>query len=77
MEVVGLAVGVVTEGGAGVLEGEGVAGMACGEGVPSDDGIFHEVFAVLAARHGFLVVYSGLCATHFEKIVGCLVGAKE
>lgn len=67
----GLAVGIVAEGGAGVLERDGVARMSGGEGVASHDGVLHQVLAFLTARHGFLIVYSGLCATHFGKVGGC------
>lgn len=41
MRVMSLAVSVVTKGGAGVFKGDGVTGVAGGEGVASDDGGFH------------------------------------
>ena len=63
---VGLAVGVVAEGGAGVLEGDGVPRVAGGEGVAGRDGVLHECLAFLASCHRFLVVYLRLRATHFE-----------
>lgn len=63
--VLDLAVGVVAEGGACVLQRHGVGGVGGGEGVPGADGVLHEALPVLASVHGFLVLDLGLCAAHF------------
>lgn len=65
MGVLDLAVGVVAESGAGVLQRHGVDGVGGGEGVPGGDGVLHEALPVLTSVHGFLVLDLGLCAAHF------------
>ena len=65
MGVLDLALGEVAEGGAGVLEGGGVAGVGGGEFVAGGDCLLHEVPAVLAPRHRLLVLDLRLVATHF------------
>lgn len=65
MGVLDLAVGVVAESGAGVLQRHGVCGVGGGEGVPGADGVLHEALPALTSVHGFLVLDLGLCAAHF------------
>ena len=62
--VVDLAVGEVTEGGACVLESDGVGGVGSGEGVARRHAFRHEPLPLLASRHRFLVLELRLCAPH-------------
>lgn len=64
VQIVGFAVGVIGEGGAGVLEGHGVGGVGGGQGVAGRDGGFHLLLALLASGEKFLVLDLGLGASH-------------
>jgi hypothetical protein len=62
-----LAVRVVTEGSARVLQIGGVGGVGGREGVAGRHRFLHVELAVLAPRHRLLVLDLGLAATHREK----------
>ena len=70
--VEGLAVGVVAEGGAGVLEGHGVGGVGGGEGVARRHRRLHVQLALLAARHRLLVLDLRLRTTHSSSCLDLL-----
>lgn len=59
-----LAVSVVAEGGAGVLEIRGVRRVGGGEGVARRHCLFHEELSIFASRHGFFVLDLRLTTTH-------------
>lgn len=59
-----LAVSVVAEGGAGVLEIRGVRRVGGGEGVARRHCLFHVELSIFASRHGFFVLDLRLTTTH-------------
>lgn len=71
--MVELALAVVAEGGAGVLEGDGVAGVGGGEGVAGGDGLLHEFLAVLASGHRLFAFDLRLPAAHLEMMIANLL----
>lgn len=66
-----LAVGVVTESGAGVFQSHGVKRMSGGEGVTSRDSFFHVVLSIFASCHCFFFLDLGLRASHVE--ASCII----
>lgn len=54
--VLDLALGVVAEGGAGVLEVHGIEGVGRREGVAGRDRLLHELLPLFASRHRLLVL---------------------
>ena len=60
-----LAVSVVTEGGAGVLEIRGVRRVRGGEGVARRNCLFHVELSIFASRHDFYILDLGLTTFWF------------
>ena len=60
-----LAVSVVTEGGAGVLEIHGVRRVHGGEGIACRNCLFHVELSIFASRHDFFILYLGLTTFWF------------
>lgn len=58
------AVGVVAQGGAGVLQRHGVGGVRRREGVPRRHGFLHQLLPFLASQDGFFVLDLRVGAAH-------------
>lgn len=67
---------IITEGGAGVLQGHSVGGVSGGEGVSGSDGFFHEVFTLFASSDGFFILDLGLSTPHRTRLRLWKIGFK-